>query len=588
MRLLSLLFCFAVLQLNGQASFTKITDANNPLAQQAPLSAYIGVSWVDYNGDGLDDCFINSNNLYRNDGGGAFTKITFSALNPGDGNGNSWGDYDGDGDLDVMIAATPARLYRNDGDDTFTLTPLTSEVIDTFNFWSTAWGDYNGDGWIDLGLFHPAGFLPFSNPISRPSLLFVNNQDGSFTRIDSPLDDELAAHTVGTWTDYDLDGDLDLFIGSGEVAFLSRDHIFINQLAESGTAQLLRLEEGPLATDLRDGQNWNFIDYDLDGDLDAYITNYFNSKTNDLYRNENGAYVKQTTASAGPIVGQMGLGLNNVWGDFDNDGYQDCFVVFDGGQRDRYYHNNGDGTFTEVNQVFSIPASSRGAAAADYDDDGYLDLMIAGTTASAVGLYHNDGGDNHWFQLRLHGDAPNTAAIGAKVWVKAEAGGQLRWMYRELNSQNTFNGHNSYRLHFGLGQSSHIDSIRVVWPDGTVQEAANIAIDQSCIWNQDGTSDCGPALSVKSQSGTPQLHFSLSPNPATVTAFINFRQAGAAEVYWQVYGQLGQPLEKLRGSYSGLKEGQIALPIKGLPAGLYRVVVWSKYGTQRENLVIGR
>ncbi len=586
---MALFFLFTALHLNGQASFTKVTDPANALAQQGGISVYNGVSWVDYNGDGLDDCFINSNNLYRNDGGGSFTKITFSGINSGDGNGNSWGDYDGDGDLDVMIAATPSRLYRNDGNDTFTQSPLTGEVIDTFNFWSATWGDYNGDGWIDLALIHPAGFLPFSGPISRPSLLLVNNQDGSFTRVDSPLDDELAAHTVGAWTDYDLDGDLDLFIGSGEVAFLSRDHIYINQLAETGTAQLVRLEEGPLATDLRDGQNWNFIDYDLDGRLDAFVTNYFNSKTNDLYRNVNGDYVKQTAAQAGTIAGQTGAGLNNVWGDFDNDGYQDCFVTFDSGQKDRFYHNNGDGTFTEVDQVFSISAATRGAAAADYDDDGYLDLMVSATSASATGLYHNDGGDNHWFQLRLNGNAPNTAAIGAKAWVKADIGGQARWLYRELNSQNTFNGHNSYRLHFGLGQASRINSLRIVWPDGNIHETANIAIDQACTWSQDGSNDCDLALSTGDEKGEAALHFTLSPNPAYGgIAYAGFRQPGEAEVCWQVYGQLGCLMETHIGIRASSKDGQIAIPLEGLPAGIYWVVLHSKYGVHRECLVIAR
>ena len=510
----STLFC--LLSILGLAQeFTKITDPDNDLANHWTLSAYTGVSWIDYDTDGLIDCFVNSNNLYHNEGGGNFEKVTFSGINSGDGNGNSWGDIDNDGDLDVIIAATPSKYYRNDGGGIFTQTPITEETIDTFNFWSAALGDYNQDGWLDLALMHPAGFLPFSGPISRPSLLFVNDGDGTFTRVtNTPVDDELVAHTVGSWTDYDLDGDLDLFIGSGEVGFLSTDHIYINQLAETGTANLVKLTQGPLATDLRDGQNWNWIDYDNDGDLDGFVTNYFGSKTNDLYRNENGTYVKMTTDDVGNIVGQTGLGLCNIWADFDNDGFLDCYVTFDG-QTDRFYHNNGDGTFTEVNNALTVGGNTRGASAGDYDNDGYMDIFVSSASNSSKGLYHNDGGENNWvnFSLLTQAGAP---AIGTKVRLKATINGLAMWQMREINSQNSFNGHNSLRVHFGLADATQIDSLEITWPDGTVEQYANLSINQFCSFSE-GSSDCDLSTAVNPEP----VHYSLEVYPNPTAGILN-------------------------------------------------------------------
>lgn len=572
----------------AQASFTQIADPDNDLAQQAGIPVYNGVSWVDYNGDGREDCFVNSNNLYRNDGGGHFTKVDFSPINFGGGNGSSWADYDGDGDLDVMIAATPSFLYQNDGAGQFNSVPLTDTPIDTFNFWSAAWGDYDGDGWLDLALLHPAGFLPFSNPISRPSLILRNNTEGGFEQADTPLDDELAAHTVGTWTDYDRDGDQDLIIGSGEVSFLSKDHLYENQLVETGTPGLARLTEGALAEQLRDGQNWNFIDYDLDGDLDAFVTNYNSSKANDLYRNEEGTYLRQMESTAGTIANQAGAGLNNIWGDFDNDGFQDCIVLFDG-QKDRYYHNNSDGTFTEVEQPFSTAGSTRGGAAADYNDDGYLDLMIAAISTSQVGLYQNEGGVNHWFQLRLQGNAPNPTAIGAKVWLKATINGATYWQYREVNSQNTFNGHNSYRLHFGLGDAAQADSLRVEWPDGSTAGAANLAANQICGWEQGAGNSCEVITSAEAALTSKQLALRIVPNPVAGDTFtVHYEQASAKGLTWRVLDSQGKTVKTGRIPGAESRIGQLEVEVQQWPNGLYWMELSNAAGRRSAQFFIAR
>src|SRR5204863_8840753 len=123
-----------------------------------------------------------------------------------------------------------------------------------------------------------------------------------------------------------------------------------------------------------------------------------------------------------------------------------------------------------------------GCAWGDYDNDGFLDLIVArrgGTTGSRNWLYRNDGNSNGWIKFRLAGTVSNRSAIGAKVRVKATIGGRTFWQMREINSGG---GNNAVPLvaHFGLGNATNVETLRIEWPSGTVQEFHNAA--QKLIW----------------------------------------------------------------------------------------------------------
>jgi hypothetical protein len=158
--------------------------------------------------------------------------------------------------------------------------------------------------------------------------------------------------------DYDIDGDIDLFIGSGPASGSpARDFIYRNFRQEYSVPFYLdRIDTGIIGTDLVDGQNWNWIDYDNDGDLDAFLTNYSQNVLNRLYRcDDPHYYVKMTAAQVGTIVSDPGFYLSNTWGDFDNDGDIDCFLTRDASQTSRYYTNNGNGTYKIDTIAFTQP-----------------------------------------------------------------------------------------------------------------------------------------------------------------------------------------------------------------------------------------
>ncbi len=452
-------------------TFTKITDPSNPIVSTQMHTNYSGAAWVDYNNNGNLDLFVTRSFLFRNDGNENFTLIN-TEIGAGfintTGNGISFGDYDNDGLIDLFMAGNPSALYKNMGNNVFELISEGDLSLDKRG-WTAAWGDFDNDGFIDLVITHPAGFVG----APTPSHFYYNDGDGRFTKLfDFEFTKENKAYTVATWSDYDLDGDIDLFIASGPaLGQTAPDNLYKNMLTETGIADLLRIDTSPIATDEQDGQVWNWIDFDNDGDLDAYVTNY-QSASNRFYRNDNGTYVSVNNEL---VFG--GFCLANAWGDFDNDGFLDVIITSEAGNF--FFKNNGDGTFTSVsNAISDVNTATRSLTIGDYNNDGLLDVFISGN-AQGKGLFRNDTqNDNKWVQISLTGTISNRSAIGAKVKAKATINGNPVWQFREVSAQNSFNGHNSLRVHFGFRDAAIVDSLIIEWPSGNSEIYTNLDVNQ--------------------------------------------------------------------------------------------------------------
>ena len=467
-----------------------------------------GVSFVDIDQDGDLDLFLTNahtpfgfNTIYRNDGNDNFTKIEAGEVTGLQtvSFGHTWGDFDNDGLPDLFIANAFTKmgslLYKNLGDFKF-------RRIESYNVGSNlvlafdaAWADYDNDGWLDLVTIHPARFV--GKPI-RSNSLFKNNGDLSFAEIIStPITGPTAPYTNGTWSDYDLDGDMDLFIGSGPAnGTVAPDFHFKNQLKETGKATFQRMRKEQFAKDAMDGQTWNWVDYDNDGDLDVFMTNYSgtpngqgqpNGMVNHFYRNDQDS---MTRITEGPLVEELSVSLANMWADFDNDGDLDV-IVGNSRSTNKHYRNNGDGSFEYVaNSPIESPGSkvTWGMSNGDYDNDGDIDLFISNKVAYANGganggdvnyLYRNDLDNGyHWLLIQCEGKDSNRSAIGTIVQVTANINGQAVTQTRVIGTNNTFLGDNDIRAHFGLNTSSEIDLVKISWPSGKVDEYQNIKADQ--------------------------------------------------------------------------------------------------------------
>jgi hypothetical protein len=532
----------------GQPAFTEVTDGDLATAVRS-----WGASWVDVDGDLDLDLFVSrqattgGNRLYLNDGG-TFTLADAGALTgaatPGS-LGHSWADYDNDGDLDVYAVggwiSGAGRLFRNDG-GTFALVDAAPVAPgDDNRGWSAAWGDTDNDGFVDLVVAHPAGFVGGT----QPNHLFHNDDGSSFSRVTSgPVVTGTDPYTVPTWSDYDLDGDLDLFIGSGPAnGSVAPDNLYRNE-----AGGFTRIDTEPIATDARDGQVMNWIDYDNDGDLDLYVTNFSGTPTNDLYRNDAGTYVAVTD---GPLAEDTGgSGLANTWGDLDNDGDLDVLVTTGGSAPDRLYSNDGDGTFTHI---ASAPLTTRadatsGATLGDYDGDGDLDLAVTTQVSGGgpVRLYRNDApGDNGWLKLNLVGLASNRSAIGAKVRATATIGGATVTQFREVSAQNTFNGQNALTVHVGLGDAATVSTLEITWPSGAVDTFEEVPAN-AFFELTEGGGLVAVASEPDGAEATPTFGLGAGfPNPFAEQTTITYRLDDGAYVSLAVFDLLGRRVRTL-------------------------------------------
>ena len=548
-------------------SFEPLSGLEYPFVGNGP-GGYQGASFVDYDGDGDLDVFIGVVGLFRNDGG-VFVKLTNSGI--GGSVRHSWADYDNDGDLDLFTVGAFGFLYHNNGDDTFSK-KYAGALIDSVlhRAWSCAWADINNDGFVDIATNHPAGFIP---PTNNPTINHLLLNDGapafSFTELDSNLiSNGFQPYTVGSWSDYDQDGDIDYFIGSGPAnGTVAPDFLYKNLFVESGMIDFERITTSPIATDNQDGQLWNWIDFDNDGDLDAYLTNWAGA-TNRFYRNDGGTF---TRFSGIPMVTDPGASLASIWGDFDNDGDLDCYVGNDNSVADRYYRNNGDGTFTDIDTLaFQGSSTRRSGAAGDFDNDGDLDLLLSGPTANMQLFRNNVGNSNGWISVKCVGTRSNRAAIGTKVRAKATINGNAVWQLREISSQNSFNSQNDLRVHFGFGDAAQIDSLRIEWPSGIVQEVGMLSVKQFMEITEDST-----LTGLPGENGGVAQRFVLEqnyPNPFNPETAIRYQLTVNSDVQLAIYDLLGQQVKTL------VSESQ--------PAGSYEIQ-WNGTGQSGKNVASG-
>jgi len=224
-------------------TFVKVTDPTNPIATTNFANNYSGAAWIDYNNDGNLDLYSTKNFLFKGDGTGGFETINtdLGIGLGGQSNGPTWADYDNDGDIDCFIAGNPSRLYRNDGNDIFTEILRGDIGPDEDNRgWASTWADIDNDGYTDLFITHPFGFVGGNG---TPSHFFLNNTDGNFIKnFDFEFSQLTAAYTIATWYDYDLDGDVDLFIGAGPaLGPVDVDRLYQNMFIETGFATFERI-----------------------------------------------------------------------------------------------------------------------------------------------------------------------------------------------------------------------------------------------------------------------------------------------------------------------------------------------------------
>jgi hypothetical protein len=254
---------------------------------------------------------------------------------------------------------------------------------------------------------------------------------------------------------------------------------------------------------------------------------------NRLYRHESDGTFTSITGQ--PIVSDVTSDLASVWADFDNDGDLDCFVATDGARADRLYENHGDGTFTETagTPLTATAFATRGATAGDYDNDGDVDLFVYAPLGNRA-LYRNDASGSHWLSISLSGAPSNRSAIGARVRVKAILDGTPVWQRRDVSAQNTFQGQNDLRAHFGLRDATVADSVEICWPDGSIDVRTGVGTNQFL-----NISESDPA-GVGNHPGAGETALAWSPHPFRNDVLVNLRLPAGTSGSLSIYDAAGR------------------------------------------------
>ncbi|MEM6343669.1 MAG: FG-GAP-like repeat-containing protein [Bacteroidota bacterium] len=516
----------------AQTQNTSFSVQSNLLPLNGRSGAPIGVA--DMNGDKKDDIILldNRNTLViqtQNAPNQAFSTYQTTAIGS-----NQWslciGDYDHNGRNDVLVggAYTNIRLYAGDP----ATESLSGSILTNSNIFlqGSNFADINNDGWADIFTCHD----------DADNRKYKNNGDGTFTFDNSLLptafssSSDDAGNYASIWTDYDNDGDLDMYLSKCRQGATSyTDPRRINRLFQNDGNN--NYTEVGVAAGLAFGaQTWtaDFADVDNDGDLDAFINNHDDDCQ--LMRNNGDGTFTDVTAASGllPTLGAAAnlIGIQAIFRDFDNDGYVD--LLYSGSSHYLFY-NDGDGTFT----LASNPANPLGTlrvhsfAIGDLNHDGFLDVYAGhgsgfnGTSGSNDDdLFLNAGNSNHYLALDLIGTQSNINAIGARL----EAYVGLSKQIREVRSGEGYGIMNSFTQHFGLGSATLLDSLIIRWPSGLVNKYYNLSADQFITYKEhDNTLDANFVADQTVAYPAPvQINFdassTFSPVPGTLTYDWNF------------------------------------------------------------------
>ncbi len=475
-----------------------------------------GVAIIDFDGDELLDILLISADrfeeedpeprhyLFKNLGGLRFSDVTQESgiEHTGWAQGACVGDINDDGFDDIVIPHWGQnRLYRNQGDGTFREESANRGLTESVQRWGTgcAFLDFDRDGDLDLFIANYLRFDPAKTPKpgegaecrwkGMPVLcgprglpgesmsLYENDGSGMFADVSQQAGVETEKLYYGFTPltgDFDNDGWTDVYVACDSTASLffhnQGDGTFEEIGVISGTAYNMDGQE-------QAGMGATAGDFDLDGDLDIFKTNFSND-THTLYLNEGMQMFIDETVTTGLAVNTQYLGWGTAFLDIDHDGRKDIFVanghvypaVDKAGvgesfhQRRLVYWNYGRGRFHDISDAagpgVTDKHSSRGLALADFDNDGTLEIVTVNMHEDPSLLKQfSPVGNVVVIDARLES---GRTAIGSRI--RVESGG--RSQIDEVRSGGYHISQGDTRVHFGLGEASSAD-VTVTWPDGS-------------------------------------------------------------------------------------------------------------------------
>lgn len=479
----------------AQISFTNsnsvLHSEAGTLGSNANIHSGNAMCVVDVDNNGLDDIIkldeCQNVKIEYQQAGGTFTHQVIGNFSTSNCWGMSAADVDHNGYKDILFnGGSQARLMKLNSTGTGILGTIISLPNGAIFCQNGNFCDINNDGWEDIFM---------CNDVNE-SRLWVNDGAGNFpaeqnngpyidfdvTAGASAPNDE-SGNYGSVFTDFDNDGDVDLYISHCRQGQPAGDLRRYDVLFENNGSNVYTSTAASHGTIFSDTQDWtsSFGDIDNDGDFDVLLTGHEAGNTNRIFLNDgNGNF---SVNAAQPAVSYGSTPQQSFMEDFDNDGWID--IILAGTSQQRIHRNNGNGTFTQVtNATLGFGAGNfLSFAAGDLNTDGLIDLYVGYGS-----LYNNPSGSvddvfwrnstsnsNNFLTLDLRGTTSSDGALGARAFIYGAWGVQTR----EVRASESYGTCNTFKLHFGLGTATVIDSIVINWPSGTNDLLLNETVDQT-------------------------------------------------------------------------------------------------------------
>ena len=475
-----------------------------PLAGVDVMGHAGGVLVEDFDGDGLLDIVTSSSgpldpmHLFHNNGDGSFSDWSErSGLSHELGGLNLVAtDYDNDGRPDILVlrggwwgkfGMYPLSLLHNRGDGTFEDVTERAGLLHAAPTQTAAWADFDNDGWLDLFVGYES--TPGN---AQPSRLYRNNHDGTFTDVSATAMPRVDAFVKGVaWGDFNNDGRPDLYVSVRE-----------------GRNMLLR-NDGAADPAHPDGAHWKwtnvaaqagvvpqgntfatwFFDYDNDGWPDIFVAGYWTGSMEDVGRFEAGESADVglphlyhnnhdgtfTDVAHAMHLDRAALTMGANFGELENSGWLSVYLGtgdpnYEALLPNRMFRNDRGERFEDITTSGGFGHLQKGHAVAfaDLENRGQEDVFeeMGGAfvgDAYESSLYRNPGHAGHSITLRLQGVQSNRAAYGARVDVEFRENGRTRHVYRTVGAVSSFGG-NPTEQHIGCGAATVIERVSIRWP----------------------------------------------------------------------------------------------------------------------------
>jgi hypothetical protein len=467
-----------------------------------------GVCLDDFNNDGYLDIvtsgwqFYEQLTYYENKKDGTFEDKTEAAGLKGLPGGLNMihADYDNDGDKDVFVlrgawwdkfGCTPNSLLRNNGNGTFTDVTKEAGVLSFHPTNSARFDDFNNDGWLDLFVGNEA--TQGSN--DHPCELYLNNKNGTFTNVAKEANCDVRDYVKGVATgDYDNDGYVDIFLS----VFQKEKNVLLRNVSgeNKGKLKFENVTQKAGISKPKDCFPTWFVDYDNDGWLDLFVASFDNDDLSQIpahymgvaYPHDYSALYHNNGNGTFTEVGeQMGftqpiIAMGSNFGDLDNDGFND-FYLGTGNPDFRslipnlMFRNNAGQGFQNVTTAggFGHLQKGHGIGFGDIDMDGDQDIyaVLGGALQGDFffnALFENPGNINKWLTIFPEGVTSNHDGVGARIKITVTDASGKQSAIYHVVNTGGSFGSGSMRAEIGLGNIVSINEVEIYWPSSKTKQ----------------------------------------------------------------------------------------------------------------------